>query len=218
MEKWLIILILICVSLAISAPTCGGGGDDDDSRGSLDDDDDITGDDDTAGDDATSDDDDDDADDDDHTGGDVWTDSSTGLMWQVWSFVKWEWRWDHANEFCEGLSLGGYTDWRLPTISEQRSLIRGCPATVTGGSCGVTDECLDVNTCFDETCDVGCPSGGGPDDGCYWPAVLEGLCLWEWSSSSVDPGVWAVYFGNAFLTFRHKHYAGQERYSARCVR
>ena len=50
------------------------------------------------------------------------TDTSTDLMWQQVSssFNK---TWEQALAYCEGLSLGDYTDWRLPTIKELQSLV-----------------------------------------------------------------------------------------------
>ena len=48
-------------------------------------------------------------------------DSNTGLMWQqaeVTPTVTWE----GALIYCEGLSLGDHTDWRLPNIKELRSI------------------------------------------------------------------------------------------------
>lgn len=47
--------------------------------------------------------------------------------------------WDDAIKYCE--DLGG----RLPTIDELRTLIQNCPATETGGECGVTEGCLKIS-------------------------------------------------------------------------
>lgn len=60
------------------------------------------------------------------------TDTSSGLMWQQspGSQKKWE----EALSYCESLSLAGYTDWRLPTNKELRSIVdysRNSPATNT---------------------------------------------------------------------------------------
>jgi hypothetical protein len=48
------------------------------------------------------------------------TDTSTGLTWQKASSSGKTW--EQALAYCEGLSLGGYTDWRLPTVKELQSL------------------------------------------------------------------------------------------------
>ena len=50
------------------------------------------------------------------------TDTSTGLMWQQQAGSSIQ-TWEQALAYCEGLNLGGYTDWRLPTIKELRSLV-----------------------------------------------------------------------------------------------
>ena len=48
------------------------------------------------------------------------TDSKTGLVWQQGEpGAK---VWGDALTYCEGLSLGGATDWRLPNIEELESL------------------------------------------------------------------------------------------------
>jgi len=71
----------------------------------------------------------------DHGNGTV-TDTATGLMW-----VKNGWTreflgavtWQEAIRKCEALGLGKYTNWRLPTIDEWKTLIdrtRQCPALV----------------------------------------------------------------------------------------
>lgn len=56
------------------------------------------------------------------------TDTSTALMWQKdtprdkqgnYELMTWE----EALDYCENLSLAGYTDWRLPNIKELSSLV-----------------------------------------------------------------------------------------------
>ena len=152
--------------------------------------------------------------DNDDTTGEVWTDSTSGLMWQV-TPTGGDLTWSSAKSYCAGLGYGGHSDWRLPTISELRSLIRGCAATETGGSCGVKDSCLD-SLCWDDSCD-GCSDGGGPADGCYWPSQMDGTCGWYWSSSAVaDDGgyAWDVYFDYGAVD----NYGDDGGDYARCVR
>ena len=59
------------------------------------------------------------------------TDKRTGLMWQQGE--QWM-KWDSALSYCEGLSLGEHSDWRLPNIKELESLsddTRNMPAIDT---------------------------------------------------------------------------------------
>jgi formylglycine-generating enzyme required for sulfatase activity len=48
------------------------------------------------------------------------TDNNTGLMWQKTDGS--EMTFENANDYCQNLSLGGYSDWRLPTGIELFSL------------------------------------------------------------------------------------------------
>jgi Protein of unknown function (DUF1566)/PEGA domain len=121
--------------------------------------------------------------------GTVWEDQSTGLIWQS-SPTGGTMTLSKAKSHCSNLSLGGYSDWRLPTISALRTLIRGCPATQQGGSCGVTDSCLKKNSCWNKSCE-GCPGRA------YWPPGLSGKVSWYWSSSVIaDRGdrAWGIAF------------------------
>jgi hypothetical protein len=126
-----------------------------------------------------------------------WCDGTSGLCWQdpPSSFVGRDWY--SAVVACDALDLGGHGpgSWHLPTISELRSLIRGCPATETGGGCGVTDSCIGWG-CWNEPC-RGCSYREGPGtDGAYWPAVVSGPVHLYWSSSSAgwSADVWNVNF------------------------
>ena len=65
----------------------------------------------------------------------VWSDSITGLMWarisigQEWANgtergeAKWI-HWNSAESFCKKLRLGGFDDWRLPSINELKTLMK----------------------------------------------------------------------------------------------
>ncbi len=61
------------------------------------------------------------------------TDTVTGLMWQKSDdgFTR---TWDQSLSYCEGLSLAGFTDWRLPNAKELNSIVdttRSYPSTDT---------------------------------------------------------------------------------------
>ena len=148
----------------------------------------------------------------------AWKDPTSGLTWQV-SPTGGSMNWQAAKSHCAGLSLGGQSDWRLPTITELRSLIRGCPATQKGGSCGVTDSCLSYKSCYNSSACGGCSYKGGPGPGgAYWPPELTGEVDWYWSSSAVadhDNGAWGVYFYYGYVS---SHSTGYYDYYARCVR
>ena len=48
------------------------------------------------------------------------TDTKTGLMWQQGESSAMTW--EAALSYCEGLTLGNHSDWRLPNIKELESL------------------------------------------------------------------------------------------------
>jgi Protein of unknown function (DUF1566) len=149
----------------------------------------------------------------------TWTDTTTGLMWQVTPKAR-TMSWRSAKGHCANQKTGAYSDWRLPTISELRTLIRGCDPTESRGSCSVSDNCLS-STCQNNSCTV-CPGGGGPlNGGGYWPKQLQGdYRIGEyWSSSPVESHKSLGWFVNFF----HGHIGNQ--YSTvvkvgyvRCVR
>ncbi|MCC6159425.1 MAG: DUF1566 domain-containing protein [Deltaproteobacteria bacterium] len=113
--------------------------------------------------------------------GGTWEDVSTGLLWQTGRSCDRR-RYGAAEEYCDVLTLGNFSDWRLPTISELRSLVRGCAATMAGGDCAATDECYDSESCENDSC-VGCSYGKGPNEWCYGAEELDAPCGWFWSST-----------------------------------
>jgi len=121
-----------------------------------------------------------------------WSDASSDYM-----------TWDEAITYCE--NLGG----RLPTISELRTLIQNCPATQTGGSCGVTESCLSIS-CWSDACS-GC---SGASDGRYSQLGDTG---WFWSSSEQSGNAdyaWIVNFKNGNV-YSNSKYGSDD---VRCVR
>lgn len=48
------------------------------------------------------------------------SDSQTQLMWQ--QVTSGTYTWADARTYCDALSLGGYDDWRLPTVAEGESI------------------------------------------------------------------------------------------------
>ena len=159
---------------------------------------------------------DDDATDDDAADDDAADDDSANPTWQEPPssvFMVW----NDAKTYCDNLNLDGLDDWRLPTISELRSLIRGCDATVTGGACTVTDDCLD-STCWNAACDGCDPLAGPGSGGAYWPDEMSGVISWYWSSSPLpNPAdvAWLVNFGNGLVG---SNSIGTGSVSVRCTR
>jgi len=215
-----VITLLLFLGLAIIV-SCEESGSDDSSNGINDDG--FNNDDDNTGDDEYDNDSDDDEDFD-----NIWIDELTGHMWEKTSHCCYEWY--DAYIYCEALTLGDFKNWRLPTISELRSLIRGCPATETGGKCGVTDDCASYGYdddddyyeehegCWNQPC-IGCTINEGPAGGCYWPSQLNDDCTWFWSSTPIwddyaGGSVWLVSFDNGEVL--DDFYASEE--NVRCVR
>jgi len=143
------------------------------------------------------------------------TDTDSDLIWQVTDLPGIR-HWQEAVDYCEQLDLDGHTDWRLPSISELRTLIRGCPATVTGGTCGVTDSCAETE-CRDDTC-AGCPHLQGPGgEDCYWPDDFTD-CTGYWCSTSVSDDTSKAYtvgFGRGRIMIYNKTTISS---GTRCVR
>ena len=76
---------------------------------------------------------------------------------RTWSAQTEHKKWAEAKTYCESLEEDGFSDWRLPTVSELRTLVRNCDKTAPGGSCMITDECTKHSDCWSIDCS-GCNS------------------------------------------------------------
>lgn len=124
-----------------------------------------------------------------------------------------------AGRYCERSRVGSRDDWRLPTVGELRTIVKGCATTAQGGTCQIDDACLS-RQCRDEEC-VGCGAVAGPgEDGLYWE---KGTWEYEygstqgyyWSSSAVKDSpvdeVWAVSFVSGGIVAKERESGGEIR-------
>ena len=121
-------------------------------------------------------------------------DSSSGLIWSARSGGYMVWN-DAINQ-CDNLLEGYYTDWRLPTISELRTLIQNCSKTETGGTCGVTDECLSYSECRNDDC-----GGCTYDENNPVQYSKFGDESWFWSSSTRSDNAYYAWY----VDFKYGH-------------
>ncbi len=152
-------------------------------------------------------------------GGGMYFDYATNLAWENMP-KNYKILWSVAKNYCLNLVVYGYDDWRMPAISELRTLVRDCSNTETGGECAVTDSCSTVS-CFDEIdCFEPCPQGSGPAEpnNCYWLSDLGGECsadIQYWSYSVADDyNAWMIDFDYASIHLGDYTYNG----AIRCVR
>lgn len=151
-------------------------------------------------------------------------DSATGKEWEeppsTSSTVTYNF--NGARDYCANLTLGGHDDWEMPSISELRSLIKGCSATQTGGTCRVTDGCYAYNCYLASECNGSAqtcyPMAGPGAIGCYWDSTLLGgssRCDQKfWSCAHPSTEAWTVNFATAEIAAWHASFQG----GVRCIR
>ena len=147
----------------------------------------------------------------------VWEDPETGLMWQDPPSEITDFRYN-----CRGLKLGGYSDWRLPTIEELITLIRGCQDGVsTGDQSPSLCEMRPLGCVEKGTCDsvVNCAPCLSAKEHCLWNSALRGGCSGLYYSSTrtyAEPNeVWGVGFASGVVNMTLEEYAIMLH---RCVR
>jgi len=124
--------------------------------------------------------------------------------------------WSEAVDYCDNLNECGISDWHLPTISELRTLIQNRPKTEPDGKCGVTDNCLSYDDCYDSD---SCSAMDFYGDGRF---SKLGDTDWFWSSSerSGNPdsvSAWGVDFDSGSLKAYNKDHYSSDGSNVRCL-
>jgi len=112
------------------------------------------------------------------------SDRATGLTWTKADSGGAQ-DWDAALAWCEGLSLAGHDDWRLPNAKELQSIVDYTRSPATTGSAAI-DPLFDATPIVDE--------GGSSNFGFYWASTTHAT-----TAASDVAGENAVYvaFGSA---------------------
>jgi hypothetical protein len=140
---------------------------------------------------------------------DTLTDPITGKMWQL-NKSGTNSNWATAKAYCDNLSLAGYTDWRMPTISEIRTTIKECPSTMTGGSCKVTDPDHLAYADYDGSCTCALDHSG------KYSIFGDTDNLWSASFQSDDTSfVWVT---NLHYANIGHYFTGGDNNKVRCIR
>jgi len=112
-------------------------------------------------------------------------DPNTGLDWEEDAAEQDPW---DDGTYCDKLELNNFTDWRLPAISELRTLIRGCPGMMTYDNCKFDETCATYE-CYDTCLESFChkqPNKGPGVEGCYWEPNLKGKCMAYYSTTKLN--------------------------------
>ena len=128
--------------------------------------------------------------------------------------------WSDAVAYCDSLDFCGYDDWRLPSLTELRTLVRGCANISTGGECAAGDGCT-ASACWSMSTCNSCTQNAGPDDGCYWSSDIADDCMsaWYWASDELSDDAtqaWFVAFNAGAIHYWAK--TTVDYMAAKCVR
>ena len=154
-----------------------------------------------------------------------------GLIWSAKAPSAMAWKDNNgeiAGKHCTDLDEGGFKDWRLPTLSELRMLIKNCDKTVIDGPCPARSE--DLGTEGEEGFQPLCDEGScNPKESCrcdedltggYTPfgagdADIDPKSFWTSTTRSDNTNAaWAVEFNDAYPAAPKK----TEKRNVRCVR
>ena len=144
-----------------------------------------------------------------------YTDPETLLTWSAEAENAMDW--DTAVAYCENLDEGGFSDWRLPTIDELRTVIQNCEKTQPGGVCALSDpdHLLYEEDYVSEDCSCGYVEN---NNGGYYSKLGYSDELGNIWSSSVEPGDPSEILGLLFYDGSAGYYLRSDVIYARCVR
>ena len=139
-------------------------------------------------------------------------DSSSTYIWSAMSSESKSW--DDAYNYCNSRTEGGYS-WRIPKISELRTLVQNCSSSQADGSCQISEECLD----YIDECLAGCSSCTYDSTGTY-SKFGKGDTLWS-SSVETNNYMWTLDFKDASFYFAKQSgnslFPG-EKLKVRCIK
>lgn len=79
----------------------------------------------------------------------------------------------NASDYCEKLQENGFSDWRLPNISEWRTVVKNCSSTESGGECPLTEHYIfNINECKGCTYSVDGTYDKFGEAGSFWTSTL----------------------------------------------
>lgn len=120
--------------------------------------------------------------------------------------------WNNAIDYCNNLSENGHDDWRLPTITELRTVIKNCDGSQAGGSCKLQGDSLSRDW-WNDTCHCSYQKNNKG----YYSKLGDNDKVSLWSSSirsDRTSNAWNVNFASAYIDDSRK---GSKNY-VRCVR
>jgi hypothetical protein len=116
-------------------------------------------------------------------------DDSVELCWQHPHTVEWFY-WEDAVAYCDGLDLGGNTDWYLPSLADFVTMLGGCDGSVLSGEEGYCNSCPESATCTDLFEATG---------GFFWGTGPSGAEMDTDSDSESEVDGWIVYFSDGLM-------------------